>query len=85
MKRHPKDNLMKLLKTKHNAAEGRDFKVTEKKVNLKNTAPEPIYTARKPALSTKTDSGIYLMQMSPVQKQRILWSYIRMVENKRKL
>lgn len=47
MKRHPKDNLMKLLKTKHNAAEGRDFKVTEKKGNLKNTAPEPIYTAPK--------------------------------------
>lgn len=72
MKRHPKDNLMKLLKTKYNAAEGRDFKVTEKKGDLKNTAPEPIYTAQKPALSTKNDSGIDLMQMNPLQKQRIL-------------
>lgn len=47
MKRHPKDNLMKLLKTKYNAAEGGDFKVTEKEVSLKNTVSKPIYTALK--------------------------------------
>lgn len=38
---------MKLLKTKYNAAEDRDFKVTEKKVNLKSTASKPISTALK--------------------------------------